>query len=238
VPDAAPAAPNAAPLPPPVESETTTAVTPTSGAVVTTDLATGDTDVYSYAWTESRLPSGIGVSALLGGGVSGFTDKTMRNATADVGGLWDLRVTIGSHLPLALELSYLGTATNINGLPAARKGTLVGTTAEAALRWNILPHAPMTPYLFGGVGWQRYDVADANPSLSDAGMNDKDNLLEFPAGVGFAWRSGGLVADIRGTLRTTTDQNLVLKNATLNPTSDDYAAMHTWEASAAIGYEF
>ncbi|HEY0193970.1 MAG TPA: hypothetical protein VGC42_22790 [Kofleriaceae bacterium] len=227
--------PNAALPPAPVDAPATTAVaTPTGAAIITTDG--GETDV--YAWSEKKMPSGIGVSALLGGGVSGFTDKTMRNSTSNVGGLWDLRVAIGSHLPLALELGYIGTATNINGLPAARKGTLIGSTAEADVRWNILPHAPVTPYIFGGVGWQRYDVVKAQPTLADSGMNDHDNLLEFPAGLGVAYRSNGLVADIRGTFRTTTDQNLVLKNATLNPTSDDFATMHTWEAGASIGYEF
>jgi hypothetical protein len=225
---------------PPIDNPSTTAVDPTTsgGALVNTDPSLGDGDSLSYAWTERRLASGIGISTLVGGGVVGFTDKTMRNTTSSAGGLWDLRVTLGSHLPIALDLSYVGSATNINGLPSARKGTLVGTTAEAALRYNILPHYAFTPYVFGGAGWQRYDVTQTNVSLSDSGMNDKDNLLEFPMGVGFAYRTGGLVADIRGTFRATTDQNLVLKTPTLSPTSDDFAPMHTWEASAAIGYEF
>ncbi|HEU4731786.1 MAG TPA: hypothetical protein VFT22_28010 [Kofleriaceae bacterium] len=198
-------------------------------------------DMYSYAWYDERLPSGIGVSAILGGGVTGFTDKQMRDTTSNVGGLWDLRVTIGSHIPLALDVSYLGQAMNINGLPSGRSGTLVGTTFEGAARFNVLPHYAWNPYVFAGVGWQRFDVTQTNVTLSDSGMNDKDNLLEFPMGVGFSYRSGGFVGDLRGTFRAMTDQNLVLK-APLNPaialTSDDFAPMHTWEASAAIGYEF
>jgi len=213
---------------------------PVSGALVTadSDVTLGQTDSLSYAWTDSRLASGIGVSAVLGGGLVGFTDKTMRSTTADLGGLWDLRVTIGSHIPLALDISYLGSATNINGLPAGRNGTLVGTTVEGALRYNILSHAPINPYIFGGVGWQRYDVTETNVTLSDSGMNDHDNLLEFPMGAGVQYRMGGFVGDLRGTFRAMTDQNLVLKNPTASPTSDDFAPMHTWEASAAVGYEF
>jgi len=210
------------------------------GATVIAPVVETDDDPYSYAWREPGLQSGIGVSTIIGGGVTGFTDKTMRNTTSDVGGLWDFRLTIGSHVPIALDLSYVGSATNINGLPTGRKGTLVGTTAEAALRYNLLPHFPWTPYIFAGVGWQRYDVTQTNVSLSDSGMNDHDNLLEFPVGGGLAYRMAGFVFDLRGTFRATTDQDLVLTRPVLasSPTSDDFAAMHTWEASAALGYEF
>jgi hypothetical protein len=196
---------------------------------------------YSYAWSDDLMRSRIGVSAIIGGGVAGFTDRTMRETTSSVGGLWDFRLTLGSHVPLGLELGYTGTATNLKGLPA-QNGTLIGTTAEAALRYNVLPHFMWTPYVFGGVGWQRYDVTNANVTLSDSGMNDHDNLLEFPMGAGLAYRASGFVLDLRGTFRAATDQNLVLKAAvpptTIAPSSNDFAPMHTWEASAALGYEF
>ena len=196
-------------------------------------------DRYSYAWSDEVMRSRIGVSAILGGGVVGFTDRTMRNTTADVGGLWDLRVNIGSHIPLGIELSYLGSATNLRGLPSGQNGTLIGTTVEGALRYNVLPHFAWTPYAFAGVGWQRYDVTSTDVTLSDSGMNDKDNLLEFPMGAGLAYRMAGFVLDLRGTFRAATDQNLVLKTpVTTAPTSSDFAPMHTWEASAALGYEF
>jgi hypothetical protein len=256
--------PNQVPPPPPVETpplDTTapTAVPPGDSTTTTTTTTTtvepspvtepvpvpvmtttGDDydSRYSYAWSDDLLPSRIGVSTILGGGVSGFTDSTMRGATADVGGLWDLRVTVGTHIPLGIELGYVGTATNLRGLPAGQNGTLVGTTFEGALRYNVLPHFPATPYLFAGIGWQRYDVTNANVTLSDSGMNDMDNLLEFPMGAGMAYRMSGFVFDVRGTFRATTEQNLVLERATTSPTSEDFAPMHTWEASAALGYEF
>jgi hypothetical protein len=230
-PDTTPPTPDTTP-PVPAPSATPTA------SVAPDEPADGGTDLYSYAWSEAGLPSGIGISAILGGGVTGFTDKTMRDTTSNVGGMWDLRVTIGSHLPLALDISYLGSATNINGLPTGNKGTLIGTTVEGAARFNVLPHFAFTPYVFGGIGWQRYDVTQTTVSLSDGGMNAHDNLLEFPLGAGFAYRAGGFVADLRGTFRIATDQNLVLTTPTLTPTSSDFAPMHTWEASAALGYEF
>ena len=244
-----PATPDAT-TPPATEPTTTTTTTTT----VTTDSSVAPTPVmtdtasddygdprYSYAWSDDMMRSRIGVSAIIGGGVAGFTDRTMRNVTSDVGGLWDFRLTLGSHVPLALELGYTGTATNLKGLPA-QDGTLIGTTAEAALRYNVLPHFIWTPYVFAGVGWQRYDVTNANVRLSDSGMNDHDNLLEFPLGAGLAYRMAGFVLDLRGTFRVATEQNLVLKasipTTTIAPTSSDFAPMHTWQASAALGYEF
>jgi len=235
VPAPPPADPSATPVPEPAP------VAPAPPITVTTDIeSSDDTEPFGYYWHESTLPSGIGVSTIIGGGVAGFTDRTMRSTTSDVGGLWGARVAIGSHLPLALELGYTGSATNINGLPTGNKGTLIGSTAEGAVRWNVLPHYSLTPYLFAGVGWQRYDVTQTSVSLSDSGMNDHDNLLVFPMGTGIAYRMGGFVADVRGTFRAATEQDLVLKNQTVLPTtnSNDFAPMHTWEASAALGYEF
>jgi len=196
-------------------------------------MADASSDRFGYAWNEPGLGTGIGVSAILGGGVSGFTDKTMRSTTADVGGLWDLRVTIGSHIPLALDVSYLGTATDIRNMPAGQSSTLIGTTAEAALRYNILPHYDWNPYVFAGAGWQHYDVTGDRPQLT--GMASSDDLIEFPVGTGVAYRRSGFVADLRGTFRATTEENLVVTNPATN---SNFAPMHTWEASAALGYEF
>jgi hypothetical protein len=249
---AQPADPNAQPpLPPPPPADVAPAVdaptvTPvTVEATTTTPVSTGyvaldGVDTLSYAWGDPHLASGIGISTSLGGGVAGFTDKTMRNATSDVGGLWDLRVTLGTRLPLAVDLSYIGSATGLKGFSGRRNGNLIGTTVEGAIRWNVLPHAPFTPYIFGGAGWTRYDVTQNNVTLADSGMNPSDNLLEFPAGVGFAWRAYGFTADVRGTYRQTMDQNLVLKSplGAVTNNSDDFAPMHSWEASAAVGYEF
>ena len=63
--------------------------------------------------------------------------------------------------------------------------------------------------------------------------------MVFPMGAGLAYRVAGFVADVRGTFRAATDNELVVKNpAILFPTPNDFVNMHTWEASAAIGYEF
>ncbi len=209
------------------------------GAVLTTPRASRADDpsnVTSLAWHDSRLASDIGVSAMLGGGVIGFTEKTMRDLTTSaVGGLWDLRVTLGSHTPLGLDIGYVGSAANINTLTGAHTGTLVGTTVEGAVRFNVLPHDTWNPYGFVGMGWQRYDVTGGTIRLSDSGMNETDNSIVFPMGVGIAYRDrSGLVLDLRGTFRSNIGYGLVLESGT----SATYVPMHTWEASAAAGYEF
>jgi len=192
-------------------------------------------DIYSYSWHDSQMKSDFGVSTVLGGGVTGFTDQTMRDTTSNVGGLWNLRVAIGSHTPLAFEGGYIGTAANINALVGPQTGTLVGTTVEGAFRYNVLPHYTWNPYAFAGIGWQRYDVTGGAFTTSDTGMSDSDNSLVYPMGVGIAYRHPtGFVADLRGTFRASSNAGLVLKDISGN----DFAPLHTWEASGALGYEF
>jgi hypothetical protein len=243
------------PSPPsPPESTTTTTTTTTTTAdgaaataapppaTTTEEAAPGtNTDMWNFEWHNPQLQTGIGVSVLLGGGVAQFRNGTMRDTTSNLGGMWDLHVTIGTHLPLALDVAYVGSATHISTLPTGNTGTLVGTAAEGTLRWNVLPHYAWTPYVFGGVGYQRYDVEGTSVSLSDAGMNDHDNLLSVPAGIGFVWRTtNGFVADIHGTYRFTWFQDLVLKGGApaLNTSSSNFIKMDNWSAGASLGYEF
>jgi hypothetical protein len=193
-------------------------------------------DPYSYAWVEPRLITGIGVDVTLGGGVMGFTDSLMRDAlSSSVGGLWAVRATIGSHVPIALDLSYLGEAANVQSLASgASNGTLIGSTVEGALRWNILPHAPWNPYVFAGVGWQSFQVSGASFAAADSGMKTSDNNIEFPVGVGLSLRDySGWMVDVRGTFRDVVNSTLVF-----DPRTGGAANGHWWEASAAIGYEF
>lgn len=197
----------------------------------------------AYAWSAPGLASNIGVGVEVGGGIGGFTDQAMRNVTSSVDGLWSVNVGLGTHVPIGLDLSYMGSAQRINALFGTAHGDLIGTTAEAKLRWNILPHEMVNPYIFGGVGWQHYDVTNTTFTLSDAGMNNFDNVAEFPMGAGIAFRAdSGLTVDLKGVFRAVTDQNLVLKAPLTGlvgaTSSSDYVPMHNWQASLAIGYEW
>ncbi len=193
---------------------------------------------YSYAWRAPYMKSGVGVGVTVGGGLTGFTDRTMRDTvSSSVGGLWDVRASLGTHIPIGIDLSYLGTAANIRTISGASNGTLIGTTVEAALRYNILPHYMIDPYVFAGAGWQRYDVRNMQFARSDTGLASKDNVAEFPMGAGVAVRdSSGLNLELRGTFRATTDSTLLQTGQ--SGTSGTYAALYAWEASGAVGYEF
>jgi hypothetical protein len=188
-----------------------------------------------YSWYAPHLASDIGIAMTVGGGVTGFTDRTMRAVTTDnVGGLWDFHLALGTHVPIGVELAYVGTASSMQSLSGFTNGTLVGTAVEGDLRWNILWDAPWTPYLFAGLGWQHYSTVDNTLSTADSGMKNSDNVAEFPLGAGLSFRdASGFVFDLRGTFRATTNSTLLF-----DPRTSEYASLHTWEASAALGYEF
>lgn len=192
-------------------------------------------DPYGYAWREPGMALGIGVGVGVGGGITGFTDAAMRNGIASsVGGLWDVRATFGTHIPIAFDATYLGTADNVATFNNTPNGTLIGTAFEGAARWNILPHYAVDPYLFLGVGWQHYTLTNAKLPQADSGMQSHSDVADFPMGTGVSLRSAsGFTGDLRGTFRPATSSHLLLDQGT-----GQYAAVHTWEASAALGYEF
>jgi hypothetical protein len=154
--------------------------------------------------------------------------------SSDVSGLWDFRASLGTHTPIGLDLTYLGTAANVNTLTGSSNGTLLGTTAEAAIRFNIAPHELINPYIFAGAGWTHYNVRNMAFAQSDTGLKQSDDIAEFPMGAGVSYRAPmGLTVDVRGTFRAAMSSSLLL-----DPVTANYADLHTWEASAALGYEF
>jgi len=177
-------------------------------------------------------PTSVGIGVIVGGGVAGFTDHALRAATSNVGGLWDLRATFGTHAPLAVEAAYTGSATGVDSLLGTAHTTLIGTAFEADARLNLAPHLDWDPYVFAGFGWQRFTIDDRELQFSDTGIRSRDDLLVMPFGGGLAFRRGGLVTDLRGTVRAASGSEMIVDRA------GRYAPMHSWEASAALGYEF
>ncbi len=111
---------------------------------------------------------------------------------------------------------------------------MIGTTAEGDLRWNILPHLRFDPYIFAGVGYQRYDIQNVQLAEADSGMRPTDNSVEIPMGLGASFRDpSGFILDVRGTYRQELDANLIQ-----NPNGNGFANLSWWEASASLGYEF
>lgn len=164
-----------------------------------------------------------GIAVMVGAGGTGFLGRTMRELSSDhVGGAWDVRAIIGARTQLAIEVSYIGTAMRIGTGGDAQ--TLVGTGAEATLRWNILPHAEVTPFLFAGLGFTQYNVTGDLPET----MHD-DQALEAPMGIGAAYRRGRLEVELRGTVRISSD-------GLVRQPDGDMAPLHAWGATAEVGW--
>jgi hypothetical protein len=176
----------------------------------------------------------VGFSLSFGGGVSDFTDQSMRDSTG-VGGTWAVRAAVGTKTPFGVEASYIGSAQEINALGLDQNSMLVSNGLQGALRLNAVVGAPITPFVFGGVAWSHYDLA--NTSRNTSAISDSDNLLEVPVGlgVGGSWR--GIGYDVRGELRFASREDLVPELSAGRDTGS-HADMHRWGVNATLGYGF
>src|SRR4051794_37840991 len=77
------------------------------GGAAVADPIAGETAI------AQTVPSGIGVSVGLGGGVTDFPHTTMGDASS-VGGTWEVRATVGTRHYLAGEAAYVGSRRNLN----------------------------------------------------------------------------------------------------------------------------
>jgi hypothetical protein len=182
---------------------------------------------------EKTMFERLGLSIAAGGGVSGFTDGSIRDNTKDGGG-WDVRATFGTRSFLSFEAEYIGTAQSISALGLDSDAMLVSNGVQGALRLNFLRKAPVQPFLFAGVAWRRYDVTNTSTAFSD--VNDQDDVVEVPAGIGVAYRWKGLLLDARGEFRATTDNDL-MPRFTVGGLREPLP-MHRYGVNASIGYEF
>jgi len=218
-----------APMPAPPAPQTTIVVTPAPAPAP----APAPTYVYEPGSRTSGMER-VGFSLSAGGGVTDFTDQSMRDTTG-VGGSWAVRATIGTKTPLGFEGSYIGSAQSINALGIDSNTMLVGNGLQGALRLNAVVGAPITPFLFGGVAWNHYDLA--NTSQNTSAISDTDNLLEIPVGLGIggSWRGFGY--DLRGEMRFATNEDLVPELSAGRDTGS-HADMHRWGVNATLGYGF
>ncbi|MDQ3334835.1 MAG: porin family protein [Myxococcota bacterium] len=177
---------------------------------------------------------GWAVSA--GGGVSGFTNQTARDAT-QAGGGWDVRATFGTRSPLAAEVSYLGSAQTIEALGLDDNAVLLGNGVQANVRVNLSTMSSVQPFFFAGAAWRRYQLTRVDTNTSD--VADDDDVLEIPLGAGVAYRYNGFILDARGEYRRTTQENL-MPSLTQDGdfSTDSQAELHRWGVNANIGYEF
>jgi hypothetical protein len=180
-----------------------------------------------------------GIAIAAGGGTGGFINEDLRDA-ADVGGDWGVRLSVGTRSPLAFEGSYIGSAQSIDALGLSNDALLVGNGVQGALRLNATIDLPIQPFVFAGAAWRRYDL-NADTNTSD--LDDTDNVLETPVGIGISGRASGLMLDLRGEFRPTFNNNLMrdlsIEEEPLEDVGNDsFASMHRWGVNASIGYEF
>lgn len=171
-----------------------------------------------------RTPFGTGVT--LGGGVTGFTAENAR-ALSSTGGGWNARLTLGTRLPIAAEIAYVGTTQDLQALGLDRSAYLISNGAEVAARFNILP-GPIAPYVLSGAGLTHYRVM--NDDFKASSIDDGDDVVYFPLGAGVALHVGALLLDARGTFRPAVDGELF--------GNGDANEMHTWQGNLAAGMEF
>jgi hypothetical protein len=166
-----------------------------------------------------------GAYALIGGGVTDYTDDAVKDRFGP-GGSWDLRLGIGSRFYIGGEVAYVGSARGGDGAGA----DLLSNGAEAVVRVQY-PYATgswlVEPFAFGGIGWDRVTLRDAAP-----GLKDEDDVGVVPFGAGFTLGYGRLLLDTRFTYRASFDEDLALA------VGEEPADLERWGVSAAIGYEF
>lgn len=165
----------------------------------------------------------IGMSAEVGGGVGGFTD-TRATDVSKVAGTWSARLVIGTRSVLGGEVAYIGTAQGMNALGLDDKAVLVSNGAEGLLRLNAMT-GMFQPYVFAGLSIKHYQLT--NEAFNTSSVNDKDDVGEFPVGVGFSVRVGRIIADIRATYRQAFDSTLL-----------GHTPLNNWGAGAKVGFEF
>ena len=164
----------------------------------------------------SLAPPGLSLS--VGAGLTDFAEADMREVT-DPGGAWEVRLAVGTRLPIAFEAAYVGSAQAIHAPGLDPDAVLVGTGLEGGARLDVLP-SDVNPYFLVGIGWGRYQLAGAETNMST--VNRRDDVLALPFGVGVDFKLDRFVFDARVVMRPTFDNELLPDRAEAgNPTRLD-----------------
>lgn len=165
-----------------------------------------------------------GMSATLGGGVSGFTQEEPREFS-DIGAGWDARFTVGTRSIIAGEIAYIGTSRDVTALGLDSSAFLQSHGGEVDARLNLLP-GMIQPYILAGAGFTYYQLT--NEDFNTSSIADSETVAHFPLGVGAALRYEGFVVDARGVYRPTLQGDLFSEDTQMN----------TWGANLNLGTEF
>ncbi len=214
--------------------------TPTTEATPAEPLYTPPVVKEDEDHSNDHLVTPFGMAVSVGGGVVNFFDHNTRNVTAP-GGSWEARLTIGTRSPLAFEAAYVGSAQNVKALGLDRDAYLLGTSFEGDARLNFTRRA-LQPYIFGGIGYTQYNVENA--SFNTSSIDDEEHLGHIPVGAGLGWQYGGLLLDVRGTVRAAFNDGLRAEGETDTEVIPDdeegsgRAELDTWNVTGRVGFEF
>lgn len=179
---------------------------------------------------EPKLQTKFGMSAMIGGGVTGFTDTDVVDMTT-AGGSWTARVVLGTRLPVGFEAAYVGTAQEIDTLNLDANTILMSNGVEGAVRLNVLQRGYWQPYIFAGLAFKQYDLV--NSDFNTSSVLDKDAVAEVPLGAGLAFRYEGIVADARFAFHPAFDSELIPGTV-----AGEGLRLNNWNANLRIGWEF
>lgn len=178
----------------------------------------------------------VSVKAMVGGG--DFTEDAVQEITT-AGPTYEARALIGTGSPIGIEGAYVGSAKGIaEGAPGIPDdATLVSNGLEGALRIAAPIRASelldVRPFAFGGLGWQYMSLWGDGPV--DGDDDDGDHILAIPAGLGLELGLGALNLDGRVTYRHAVGSD-IFGNA--GAEFDDPDALHSWNVSGGVGFEF
>ena len=180
--------------------------------------------------SEEELIIDWGMSASVGGGVTGFADAKTRDFI-NVGGTWEARLAVGTRKTIAFEGAYIGGAQSIDTLGLDADAMLLSTGIEGNVRLNLLRGDAWQPYVLTGVGWKRYDVT--NTDVNTSSVAGDDNVVEVPFGAGVSYRYSRLLVDARVVVRGAFDDDLIATAA-----GEEDSTLHNWTTTLRIGTEF
>jgi len=159
--------------------------------------------------------------------VGGFFTGGARDAASD-GFTWDVRLTLGTRIPVGLDVAYVGSVQEMKLAGLDTDALLVGNGAEAAVRLQY-PRGMVRPFISGGLGWTHYSV-DRTDLV--AGLSGGDSIGTVPLAVGIAvGHVNGLTFDLRATSRIAFDDDL------LDQVSGG-SSLSSWAFTARLGAEF
>ena len=225
---------------------TTALLTGSGGVALAQEPTSGDEEVAvpaadDYTYDDEAdddvdaLPTGFGTSIQIGGGVTGFIDDAA-DAVLGTGGNWTARLVLGTRFPVAVEAAYIGTANDISALGLDDDALAVSHGFEGAVRWNIVStfldrmnvgSVFVDPYVFGGIAYKNYSLA--NEDFNTSSVGDSDNVGEIPVGGGIALSMGRFIVDARGEYRAAFSDDLL---------GNDTNALSNWGVSGRLGWEF